>query len=148
MSLISRFFALFLASCCLAATPVVAETPDSASSAGAWLADYEQAWEKRDADAAAALFAEGAHYYETPYAEPFTGPDGVRAYWQKVTADQREVDFTWEIISEAPEATVAHWTARFDLASQDITVELDGVFVLRFDDQGRCTELREWWHAR
>jgi hypothetical protein len=26
--------------------------------------------------------------------------------------------------------------------------ELNSVFVLQFDDAGRCTSLREWWHVR
>ena len=28
------------------------------------------------------------------------------------------------------------------------TIELAGVFVLKFDAAGRCTSLREWWHVR
>ena len=43
---------------------------------------------------------------------------------------------------------VAHWSAKFSLASTGGLIELDGVFVLEFDDKGQCTSLREWWHVR
>jgi hypothetical protein len=43
---------------------------------------------------------------------------------------------------------VAHWSAKFRLASTGAMIELDGVFVLEFDANGQCTSLREWWHLR
>jgi ketosteroid isomerase-like protein len=113
-----------------------------------WLAAYGRAWETRDADAASALFARDAEYFETPYSEPFVGPEGVRNYWAKVTADQRDIEFESQIVGTADRTSAATWRATFTLASSGAFVELDGVFLLEFDDEGRCTKLREWWHAR
>ncbi|HEY8521117.1 MAG TPA: nuclear transport factor 2 family protein [Gammaproteobacteria bacterium] len=113
-----------------------------------WLARYEAAWEGRDPDAAAALFTPDALYHETPYAEPFRGPDGVRDYWARVTADQRDVDFSFEVVAVAGRTGVARWHAAFELASSGAPVELDGVFLLEFASNDRVRVLREWWHAR
>ena len=114
----------------------------------AWLAGYELAWERRDPDAAAALFTAGASYHEMPFDEPIAGQDGIRAYWARVTADQRDVDFQAKPVAVSGDTAVAEWTATFRLASSGATVDLDGVFVLTFDADGRCSSLREWWHAR
>src|SRR5690606_11374425 len=113
-----------------------------------WLAEYGQAWVARDPEAVAGLFTEDALYFETPYAEPFKGRVGVKEYWSKVTADQRDVDFESETIGVLGNTGVARWSARFNLASSGGKVELNGVFLLEFDEAGRCTKLREWWHAR
>jgi hypothetical protein len=113
-----------------------------------WLERYKEAWEKRDPDAAAALFAPAALYHETPFDEPKRGPAGVRAYWAAVTADQRDVAFRYELLSVSGSTAVAHWNARFKLASNGARIELDGIFMLGFDDQELCTSLREWWHAK
>lgn len=113
-----------------------------------WLAGYESAWEKRDAAAAARLFAADATYYETPYSEPFRGRDGISSYWSKVTADQRDVDFESQIIAVAGSVGVARWSARFINAPSGAEIELNGVFVLDFDGDGLCRELREWWVLR
>lgn len=113
-----------------------------------WLAAYGRAWEARDAAAAASLFAADARYFETPYAEPFVGAAGVREYWARVTADQRDVSFGYTIVGVAEDVGVARWNAKFTLASNGASVELDGVFLLTFDAERLCTELREWWHAR
>ena len=113
-----------------------------------WLAAYGAAWEARDAEAASQLFSEDALYFETPYAEPFSGRDGIKGYWAKVTDDQREVVFDSEALGFTGTTGVARWSARFKLASNGAAVELNGVFLLEFDEAPSCSRLREWWHAR
>jgi ketosteroid isomerase-like protein len=123
---------------------------DSTTAAGveAWLARYGAAWESRDAEAAAALFTAEATYHEMPFDAPISGLDGIRDYWARVTADQREIHFTARPIVVSGNTGVAEWAANFRLESSGATIELNGVFVLEFDATGRCTSLREWWHVR
>ena len=123
---------------------------ESATRAGfeAWLARYGAAWETRDADAAAALFTADATYHEMPFDAPISGLDGIRDYWARVTADQREIHFNARPIVVSGKTGVAEWAANFRLESSGATIELNGVFVLEFDATGRCTSLREWWHVR
>jgi ketosteroid isomerase-like protein len=124
-------------------TPVVSQADLSA-----WLSRYGAAWESRDAELAAALFSADATYRETPFDPPMTGRDGVRDYWRRVTADQRDVAFSSRAIAVNGRHGVAEWSARFRLESSGARLELDGVFVLEFDEAGLCTSLREWWHVR
>jgi uncharacterized protein (TIGR02246 family) len=114
----------------------------------AWLADYESAWENRDADAAARIFTPDATYHENPFEAPKAGRAGIKEYWSGVTADQREVDFKSDVIAVNGNTGVAHWHAKFKLASNGATLELDGAFVLEFDENGLCQSLREWWHIK
>jgi uncharacterized protein (TIGR02246 family) len=115
----------------------------------AWLGGYRDAWQNRDPERAAQLFTESATYRETPFDAPKNGRPGIREYWAGVTADQRDVEFHSQTIAVNGDTGVAHWSAKFKLASTGATVELDGVFVLDFDPKsGLCTALREWWHER
>lgn len=113
-----------------------------------WLNLYGDAWEKRDAEGVCRLFTDDALYHETPYAEPFRGHDGIRGYWSTVTADQRDIRFESQPIGVVGSTGIARWSAKFKLASSGADVELNGVFLLEFDAEGRCSTLREWWHAR
>lgn len=113
-----------------------------------WLARYGQAWEQRDPDQAAALFTGNAPYHETPFDAPKAGRAGIRDYWATVTADQRNVAFKSEIVTVSGETGIARWSATLTSAASGARVELDGVFVLKFDAGGLCSELREWWHVR
>jgi ketosteroid isomerase-like protein len=120
-------------------TPVALET---------WLAGYEQAWELRDANRAAALFTDNARYHEMPFDAPKAGRGGIRDYWTTVTADQRDVDFKSQVIAVNGQTGIARWSATLMSAASGARVELDGVFILTFDASGLCSELREWWHVR
>ena len=112
-----------------------------------WLHRYGGAWEARDPDAAVKLFTEDAEYFETPFAEPARGTDGVRTYWANATGKQNEVQFRFEILACSGNRGVARWSADI-VSSTGVSVRLDGVFLLDFAEDGRCRTLREWWHRR
>ena len=114
----------------------------------AWLARYKDAWKRRDPDPAAALFTESAAYHELPFAEPKPGRAGIRAYWASVTEDQRDVAFESRVVAVEGRTAVARWSANLRSASSGARVELDGVFILVFERDDLCSELREWWHVR
>ena len=143
---ILRTIAVAALLCCSASS---AEAQVTSVKLDAWLGRYREAWEQRDAERAAQLFTEDARYYEMPFDAPKNGRSGIREYWSGVTADQRDVEFHSQTIAVSSNTGVAHWSAKFKLASTGATVELDGVFVLELDPKnGLCTTLREWWHVR
>ena len=113
-----------------------------------WLSRYGRAWEERDSEAAAALFTENATYRETPFAEPLRGREAVREYWADVTRSQEDIRFGSESLAVTGQRAIALWRSTFSRIVGGERVQLDGVFVLRFSDDGLCCELREWWHAR
>jgi ketosteroid isomerase-like protein len=145
----ARFLRL-LVSCVVVASPFAAADAQALDRAAleSWLERYGAAWEARDAGAAGDIFAEDALYQETPFEEPHKGRAGIREYWSRVTADQRDIDFRFDVVPVTANTGVARWSAKFRLESTGDTLELDGVFVLEFAADGLCTSLREWWHIR
>ena len=122
--------------------------PLTSATVEAWLTRYKEAWERRDPALAASLFTENAPYHEMPFDPPKAGRSGIRDYWATVTADQRDVDFKSQLIAVTGQTAVARWSASLRSAASGVHVELDGVFLLTFDDSGLCSELREWWHVK
>ena len=113
-----------------------------------WLHDYGQAWQHADPQRAAALFTDDCRYFETPFAPPAVGRDGVLAYWQAVPDGQADIAFAWRLVAVEGEVALAHWSASFTRKAGGTRVHLDGMFELAFDTgSGRCRTLREWWHA-
>ncbi len=111
-----------------------------------WLEGYRRAWETRDPEAAAALFSQDVRYYETPFVAPAQGRVGVRKYWANATRSQADVSFSYEILSVSRHQGIARWWAAYTRVSSGVTAKLDGMFLLEFNDEGLCRELREWWH--
>ena len=109
-----------------------------------WLDDYKKAWEERDPAAAAAQFTEDSKYFEQPYEAPFEGSEGVRDYWIRVTETQSDVDLRWGRPVTEGDHTAVEWWCRLKNGGTPVT--LAGSMTLLFDDDGRCRELREYWH--
>lgn len=114
-----------------------------------WLATYGLAWEEGDPYKASDLFAEGAIYQVTPFDHPMTGKEAIQKYWQAGPgSSQKEVHFSYRIISVRGSEGIAHWQASFRRVDSNHCVEMDGILVAEFDDSGFCTDFKEWWHRR
>ena len=111
-----------------------------------WLELYKAAWESRDPDAAQAIFTEDATYQVTPFREPEMYRDGIRAYWVRATTDQRDVRFQSEMLASNGNTGICRWNCHFDLTSDGVHVEIDGIFVFVLNEDGRCIRFQEWWH--
>ena len=113
-----------------------------------WLQTSGAAWDPRDPAAAGTVCTPDATYHEMPFDAPKQGRSGIEEYWRNVTAEHRDVKFESKVISVTGHTGVAHWHASFKVASTGALLELDGVFVLEFDEKGACKSLREWWHLK
>jgi len=112
-----------------------------------WLRDYGDAWEKRDPEAAAALFSDDALYYWTPFDEPKRGREGIATAWREATSRQRDVKFLYDVLAVIATTGIAQWHASFERSSSARPVELDGILMAEFDGNSRCRVFREWWHS-
>lgn len=109
-----------------------------------WVEAYREAWEGRDPEAAAALFAPGSTYRDNIFEEPHRGPEGVSSYWAGVTEAQSDVTVKMgRPFADGKRVAVEFWT-NMKVAGDDVT--LPGCLLLDFDEDGLCTRLREYWH--
>lgn len=113
-----------------------------------WLDAYGRAWETRDAETAAGLFADNASYFETPFVEPLRGRAEILAYWSHVAGTQEQIRFKYEVLAVAAKQGIAHWWASFVRVPERTRVSLDGIFLITLNAEGRCETLREWWQRK
>jgi ketosteroid isomerase-like protein len=112
-----------------------------------WIERYRRAWESGDADGLVALFTPEASYRSSVFTEPSVGHDAIRAYWQRGAGAQREVRVRMgtPIVGE-DRVAVEWWTTMDDPDQGEIT--LPGCLLLRFESDGRCSDLWEYWQTR
>jgi ketosteroid isomerase-like protein len=106
----------------------------------AWLDRYIGAWRTGDADDISALFSPDATYSYGPYREPVSGRDAIVADW---TTD-RDAPGSWEAeyrpVAVDGNVAVATGESRYTNGRT-----YSNIFVCRFDDEGRCSDFREWF---
>jgi hypothetical protein len=104
-----------------------------------WVGGYVLAWNSNDPADIGALFAEDADYYTEPYARPWHGRQQIVERWLARKDEPGAATFDWHPVAMTGEVAVV----------QGITVYSDRTFsnlwVIRFDDDGRCREFTEWW---
>jgi steroid delta-isomerase len=109
----------------------------------AWVEAYAAAWRGGDAEAAGALFAADAAYSFDPFGPGLRGREQIVAYWRQALAAQSELRLEIEQPIVAGDRAATAWRARF--VRDGAPVELAAALLLRFDAEGRCRELREFW---
>ena len=113
-----------------------------------WLERYFAAWRSNDPEEVAGLFALDAVYSYGPFGEPSVGRDAIVRRWVDGGAPTA-FTYRYEPLAVLANGGVVHWSVGFAHPSQPETrVELDGILVLTFDDEGRCTDHREWYATR
>ena len=116
----------------------------------AWLDNYVEAWRTYDVAKIGNLFSEDALYCYSPFDEdnPVRGRAAIVASWLEAP----NAPDTWEAhyAPVAIEGTVGVAQGRTRYLRPDSTVEreFDNIFVLHFDDVGRCTRFTEWYMQR
>lgn len=113
-----------------------------------WLEAYGRASAQNDPAASAALFAENAEYYETPFADPLVGREAIYQYWRLGALNLTEKESAYEILTVQARRGLARWRAAFTVVGTGQRIALDCVFLVEFDEAGACRVFREWWHRR
>lgn len=109
-----------------------------------WAEAYRVAWEQADSEAVADLFTDDATYRDKIFEEPNQGRQGVIDYWTRVTGPQSNATVLMgEPLISGNRADIEFWTT---MAFDGAPTTLAGCLLLDFDDNGKCTALREYWH--
>ncbi|MDQ6714221.1 MAG: nuclear transport factor 2 family protein [Candidatus Dormibacteraeota bacterium] len=115
----------------------------------AWLADYVRAWDTYDSETIGSLFTEDATYAYHPFEEPVRGRLAIVASWLENKDAPGTYDGHYDPIAIDGDLAVAHGRSRYfkDASRTELDREYDNLFLIRFDDEGRCQSIREWYMA-
>jgi ketosteroid isomerase-like protein len=105
-----------------------------------WLDAYVAAWRSYDRDAIAELFSADASYAYHPYDEPLRGRDAIVASWLDEPDDPGSWEASYRPLMLDGDRAVATGESRY--ADGEV---FSNLWVLRFDDDGRCSEFVEWF---
>ena len=114
-----------------------------------WLDAYIKAWESYSPEAIGALFTEDAIYFFHPFEEPVRGRKAIVESWLKDQDPPGTYQGTYAPIAVDGNRAVVQGRSRYfkDSTRSELTRQWDNVFVMEFDDAGRCRSFSEWWVA-
>jgi SnoaL-like domain len=115
-----------------------------------WLKAYVRAWETYSPEAIGDLFSEHATYSYHPYDETVVGRQAIVASWLKDPDPPGTYEASYAPIAIDGDVAVVNGRSRYfnDSTRSEQTKEWDNLFVIVFDEDGRCRSFREWYVAR
>ncbi len=109
----------------------------------AWLDRYIHAWRSADPAAIGDLFSSDARYFYGPYRDPVVGRDAIVASWTSNPDAPGSWEAEYRPLAIDGAVAIATGESRYSNGKA-----YSNIFVCRFDDQGRCSEFREWFMER
>jgi ketosteroid isomerase-like protein len=114
-----------------------------------WLDDYVQAWKSYDPQAIGDLFAEDARYFYDPFNRPVEGRTAIVEAWLAEPDEPGTYDAHYEpVIVEGNRAMTVGRSIYYEDDGTTVNAEWSNVFLLTFDDEGRCTQYQEWYFEK
>jgi hypothetical protein len=108
----------------------------------AWVRAYECAWRTAGTEPVRRLFSGEATYQLSPYEEPIVGLDAIAVMWDRErTGPDERFTMSSEIVAVEVGTAVVYLEVLYDGPPPR---QYRDLWVLRFDEAGRCREFQEW----
>jgi ketosteroid isomerase-like protein len=112
-----------------------------------WLDQYVEAWRSYDASKIGDLFSVDALYFYRPFdqQDPVRGREAIVANWLEERDDPHSWEAHYEPLVVEGKIAVAQGRTRYLQTDGTVQREFANLFVLQFDDVGRCESFTEWF---
>ena len=111
-----------------------------------WLDRYFAAWRSNNPADVRALFAPDAVYSYGPFTAPAIGRETIVQRWVSDPEQQQDLEIAYVPLAVHGDLGVDLWRVAFRPGQHSaVRITMDGILVLTFDADGRCTEHREWY---
>lgn len=112
-----------------------------------WLELLKTAWETKNPELATELCSDEFIWHETPFKIPITTKRALLDEWKSVEA-HKDIAMTYEILNYSNNTGIANWSAAFKRLPEDIDTHLEGIYLVKLDPQGKCTEFHQWYNSK
>jgi len=109
-----------------------------------WLNKLEKAWVNLDPKNAVNLFSKDVEYYESALKVPCQNWDEVFDLWKVIPTNQKDVAFSYDILAISRNLCVVNWRVERTQLPQSTKQKIDGIFVLRLNEDGLCNYFKQW----
>ena len=106
---------------------------------------YFEATRAMDQEAWVSTFAEDAVSYDPVGAQPTTGHERLREFFQTITAGFKQVGLTEDQIFVAGNGAAVKWTGR-GVSKQGRKVHFEGIDIFEVNESGKIQTLHAFWN--
>lgn len=113
-----------------------------------WTKGFMDSWKKLDWKRTLETLSKDVKYYENPIDKPCSSFEEVTNLWSVVADNQKDIEYKFEILTCNEETCIINWQMTRTMTEGNIKQEIDGIFQISLDKDGKCTYFKQWRFSR
>lgn len=113
-----------------------------------WTKEFMESWKELDWKRTLETLDKNVEYYENPIDKPCQKFEEVTNLWNIVADNQKDISYEFEIISYNENTCIVNWQMARTMTKSETKQEIDGIFQVSINDEGKCTFFKQWRFTR
>ena len=114
-----------------------------------WITAFMESWKALEGEKTVELLSKDVKYFETPNGDPCASWDEIVELWRVVPQNQKDITYSFKILCYTQSVCMVNWNMKrvFISNSGEIRQNIDGIFQISLDADGKCTYFKQWRHT-
>lgn len=113
-----------------------------------WTREFMESWKSLDFEKTLSTLSKNVEYYENPIDKPCSNFEEVRNLWKVVPENQKDIEYTFNIVCYNEDTCIINWQMTRTMIPAETKQEIDGIFQISLDEEGKCTYFKQWRFTR
>lgn len=113
-----------------------------------WTKEFMESWKELDWQSTLKTLTQNVEYYENPIDAPCKDFNEVTNLWNVVADNQKDIDYKFEIVTYNEKTCIINWQMTRTMTSNNTKQEIDGIFQISLNEEGKCTYFKQWRFTR
>lgn len=113
-----------------------------------WIYEFMESWKELDWKRTLNTLNKNVEYYENPIDNACKSFDEVINLWNIVGDNQKDIEYKYEIVSFNEDFCIVNWQMMRTMTKNNTRQEIDGIFQVAINDEGKCTYFKQWRFTR
>ena len=113
-----------------------------------WTREFMDSWKELDWKRTLKLLNKNVKYYENPIDKPCRNFEEVTNLWNVVADNQKDIEYKFKILAHNDETCIVNWQMTRVMTKGNTKQEIDGIFQISLDEEGKCTYFKQWRFTR
>lgn len=113
-----------------------------------WMREFMDSWKNLDYKRTLETLDKEVKYYENPIDEACKSFEEVIDLWNVVADNQKDIEYKYEIVAYNDTTCIINWQMTRTMTMNNTRQEIDGIFQISLNQEGKCTYFKQWRFTR
>ena len=109
-----------------------------------WTREFMESQRELDQKRTLETLDKNVEYYENPIDKPCANFEEVTNLWNIVADNQKDISYKFNIVAFNEKTCIISWQMTRIMTKTDVKQEIDGIFQISINNDGKCTYFKQW----